>query len=190
MTDNELDRRLHAWLATRDPGPVPVALKLAVARVPYDVRPPIRWLIADAIASRWAIPQTRTIHGLRLAVAIALLLVLATAAAMMAGSQGPLDLSWLRLAPGPQLPSDTENWARGRAPGSIHAFAVGGPGIVAVGDGEGGPAAWWSRDGRTWTAGGLARGLISDVAVGGPGFVAVGAAEDGAAVWTSDDGGG
>jgi hypothetical protein len=86
----------------------------------------------------------------------------------------------------------------------MSSVAVGGPGLVAVGDdwsgGDLDAAVWTSVDGLVWSRvphdavvfGGLSDQVMSSVAAGGPGFVAVGqdwsAGHGDAAVWTSVDG--
>lgn len=81
----------------------------------------------------------------------------------------------------------------------LHGVAVGGPGLVAVGESwtsSGGQiaAVWTSPDGVTWTRvahdeavfgeGGNMRAVVA----GGPGLVAVGETAGRAAIWTSPDG--
>jgi hypothetical protein len=87
----------------------------------------------------------------------------------------------------------------------MSSVTAGGPGLVAVGEDEGGEGAdaavWTSPDGFTWARvphdeavfGGSGELLMSSVTAGGPGLVAVGRDFDGgasadAAVWTSPDG--
>ena len=69
-----------------------------------------------------------------------------------------------------------------------------GPGLVAVGGNDTGPASWTSVDGTTWSRVALdetAMGLMEAVTVGGPGLVAVGSTDDpdgeDAAVWIGED---
>lgn len=74
-----------------------------------------------------------------------------------------------------------------------NAVVAGGPGVVVVGDHDGGTfAAWSSPDGTTWTSAsapdGVPTGEARDVVAAGPGFVAVGRDGVDAAVWTSADG--
>lgn len=106
-------------------------------------------------------------------------------------------LTWERV-PHDEAIFEGEDWAW------MHAVAVGGPGLVAVGgagSGERDAAAWTSEDGLTWTPvphddavfGGAGHQEILSITAGGPGLVAVGRDIDlehdsDAAVWTSPDG--
>ena len=90
---------------------------------------------------------------------------------------------------------------------SMSSVTAGGPGLVAVGDGDLGAAVWTSPDGVTWTRvphdqAVFGEASMSSVTVGGPGLVAVGTGGPAyvwhydvyevelidAAVWTSVDG--
>lgn len=111
-----------------------------------------------------------------------------------------------------ELPNKPESWTRVQfsrieAPGTtgsrdsegtqIWSITAGGPGLVAVGTEDWGPAIWTSADGLTWNTveQRLGSGWVADVTSGGPGLVAVRLANtwppvpgDDAPVWTSADG--
>jgi hypothetical protein len=100
---------------------------------------------------------------------------------------------WSRVPPSDSVP-------RGDREQFMTAVTAGGPGLVAVGGGDGDatiPTVWTSPDGINWSevpgqaafaggSGGYPQ--ISSVTTGGPGLVAVGWIDYQAAVWTSPDG--
>ena len=99
----------------------------------------------------------------------------------------PDGISWQRL------PATGTVFAGGRMLG----VAAGRSGLVAVGttgdETHGSGAAWFSRDGTTWSRvdpASLAGGILRAVTAAGGGFLAVGlrATDDGAAAWQSADG--
>lgn len=98
----------------------------------------------------------------------------------------PDGLSWSRV------PHDDNDFAE--SSDRLLAVTAGGPGLVAVGYNDTGPApVWTSIDGLSWTPvthenPTEMRGWMSDVTVGGPGLVAFGSSADQHAVWTSTHG--
>ncbi len=149
---------------------------LSPSRPPAEPRPGRRWPVAVASA--------------------AAVLVLVGGAALLlrvTGSDSPVATT---------LPTDLVNeWSRvphdepvfsGAGGGSMASVTVGGPGLVAVGDG----GVWTSVDGIAWSQvphdavvfGGEGSLEMVSVTAGGPGLVAVGQVEGFAAVWTSVDG--
>jgi hypothetical protein len=112
----------------------------------------------------------------------------------------PTTLGELVLIPGTwsRVPHDDAVFG-GEGGQGMESVTVGGPGLVAVGWGDGDAMVWTSVDGVTWSRAphdeavfGGENMNMSSVTVGGPGLVAVGwdnTGNDGdAAVWTSVDG--
>ena len=92
MTTWDFDDRLRAWLAGRDPGEVPEALRAAAIQVPFEVRRPItrlpeRWHRMTDVQTRLQAPG---ISGRSLApIAVIVLLVLGLVAGLLLVSGSP-----------------------------------------------------------------------------------------------------
>lgn len=101
----------------------------------------------------------------------------------------PSSLTWSRVPHDEVVLGDKVPFTSG-----MRDIAVGGPGLVAVGEGDDGVTVWTSVDGFTWSRvpdqdaffGGV---QLASVTAGGPGLVAVGDWRDeDTGVWTSVDG--
>jgi hypothetical protein len=87
MTESQADRHVHEWLAAREPGPMPAALRESLRRVAYETPPPATWrLWQGTVRPGWA----GTTSSLRLALLIGLLGVLiALTTANLIGDRSP-----------------------------------------------------------------------------------------------------
>lgn len=91
MSEAELDRRIRAWMAGREPGPVPATLRTRATRVPYETGVPITSRVRDALVGRggaWAVGGTRR-TSIAVLVALGLVAAATVAAVLLAGSRQP-----------------------------------------------------------------------------------------------------